>query len=52
MSGISSKYFITSDYTKFTNKILVVKPKNKKLINESNISGLIKRTNLDGKIKN
>ena len=52
MSGISSKYFNTSDSTKFTSKILVVMAKNKKLVNESNISGLIKRTNLDGKIKN
>ena len=45
-----SKYFITSDYNKFTNKILDEKIK-KKLIDESDISEFLKNTSLDGMVK-
>ena len=45
-----SKYFTTSDYNKFTNKILDEKIK-KKLIDESDISEFLKNTSLDGMVK-
>ena len=49
ISNIEKKYFNASDYNRFTNDILHTKIKNKKLVNESNISGVIKNTDLDKK---
>ena len=50
ISDVYYEYFRTSDYNKFMNRILDVKMKSK-LVNGSNISGFVKNTDLDGKIK-
>ena len=42
---------IASNYNKFMNEILDLKTKNKKLVNESDISEFIQNTDLDGKMK-
>ena len=44
------KKVTTSDYNKFTNDVLDVKTREKKLVNESNISRLIDKSDLDKKI--
>ena len=49
MKGIKDKYFTAADYIDFTNDIL--DDKNKKIVNESDISGLINNTNFDENIK-
>ena len=41
ISGIEKIYFPNFDYDKFTNDIINVKIKEKKLVNKSNISGFI-----------
>ena len=51
VSDVYHKHFTTSDNNKFKNSILDVKMKRKKLVNVSNISGFVKNTDLDGKIK-
>ena len=38
MSGSERKYFTTSDYNKFTSKILDTKINEKELVNKANIS--------------
>ena len=43
-------YFTTSDYNKFTSDILDSKIKQKKLLNESNISNLVKDSGLNTKL--
>ena len=48
MSDIEGKCFTTSDYNKFTDKILDVKIKDKKLVNKSDI---INSSDLEKKIK-
>ena len=50
ISDVYYEYFRTSDYNRFMNCILDVKMKSK-LVNGSNISGFVKNTDLDGKIK-
>ena len=44
IKDIESKYFATSDYNKFTNKILDANIKEKKLVNESDIAHFINKT--------
>ena len=44
------KYFTTPDYNKFTNVLLDVKIKNKKIFNESDVSRFINNSDLDKKI--
>ena len=48
---IDSKYFTTSDYSKFTNHTFSAKVENKELVNKSDISGFINNSDLDKKIK-
>ena len=43
--------FTTSDYLQFTNNILDAKIIEKKLVNESDISDLVKKTHFDEKLK-
>ena len=49
MSDIEASYFATSDYNNFTNKILVTKTKEKRLIYKYEISGFIDYSDLDKK---
>ena len=51
VSDIEEKYFTTSDYNKFTNDIVNAKIKEKDLVNESNISNLVKNSYLNAKLK-
>ena len=44
IKDIESKYFATSDYNKFTDKILDANIKEKKLVNESDIADFINKT--------
>ena len=44
------KHFTTPDYNKFTNVLLDVKIKNKKIFNESDVSRFINNSDLDKKI--
>ena len=44
IKDIESKYFATSDFNKFTNKILDANIKETKLANESNIANFISKT--------
>ena len=51
MSEVKGKYFTTSEYNKFTSKILDAKVKKKKeLINRSKVSTLIKSSDLNTKL--
>ena len=49
---IESKYFTTSDYSKFTDHAFGAKIENKELVNKSDISGFINNSDLNKKIKN
>ena len=49
ISDIESKYSTTSDYNKFTNKILNAKINEKILVNKLDISGLTDNSDLDKK---
>ena len=49
ISEIETKYFTISDYDKFTSKILETKIKEKGLVDKSNISNLLKNSNLKRK---
>ena len=51
ISDIEWKYFSTFDYNKFTNDIRDAKRKQKKLANVSNISNLVKSSNLSTKFE-
>ena len=51
ISGIESKCFTTSDYNILTNNILDAKVKHKKLVNESNTPGFVKKFDLNKMIK-
>ena len=46
ISDIEGKYFTTSDYNKFTSEILDAKIKQKGLVNKSDISNLVKDSDL------
>ena len=48
--NIEKKYFTTSDYNKFTKKILNVKIKEKGLLDKSNISNLVENSDLNTKL--
>ena len=48
---VADKYFITSDYNKFTNVIINTKIKEKELVNKSDPSRFINNSDLDKKIK-
>ena len=48
---VADKYFITSDYNKFTNVIINTKIKEKELVNKSDTSRFINNYDLDEKIK-
>ena len=48
---VAGKYFITSDYNKFTNVIINTKIKEKELVNKSDTSRFINNYDLDEKIK-
>ena len=50
ISDIEVKYFTTSDYNKFTNKILKKKVKESGLVDKPNIFGFIDNSDLDNKI--
>ena len=50
ISDIEAKYFTTSDYNKFTNKILKKKVKESGLVDKPNIFGFIDNSDLDNKI--
>ena len=50
ISDIERKYFPTSDYNKFMNDILDAKIKQKKMVNESNITDLVKNFDLNTKL--
>ena len=47
---LAKKYFTISDSNKFTIETLDAKTKNKKLVNESNISGFINSIDLNKKL--
>ena len=47
---IEGKYFTTSDYNKCTSGILDAKIKQKELVNKSDISSLVKNSNLNTKL--
>ena len=49
ISEIETKHFTISDYDKFTSKILETKIKEKGLVDKSNISNLLKNSNLKRK---
>ena len=49
ISDIEGKYFTTADYNKFTRDVLDIKIKQKKLVNKSNISNLVKNSDLNRK---
>ena len=46
ISDIEGKYFTTSDYNKFTSETLDTKIKQKELVNKSDISNLVKDSDL------
>ena len=48
--NIEKKYFTTSDYNRFTKKILNVKIKEKGLLDKSNISNLVENSDLNTKL--
>ena len=48
---IEGKYFTTSDYNKFMSDILDAKVKEKELLDKSNISNLVKNSDLNLKLK-
>ena len=50
ISDIKTKYFTTSDYNKFTSKILNTKIKEKGLVNKSTLSFLVKNSGLNAKL--
>ena len=50
ISDIESKYFTTSDYNKFTSKILEIKIKVRGLVDKSDISGFIDNSDSDKKV--
>ena len=52
ISNIQAKYFMTSDYYKFSRKILHKKIKEKRLADTSNISRFVDNSNLDKKGSN
>ena len=52
ISDIESKYSTTSDYNKFTNKILNAKINEKILVNKLDISGFTDNSDLDKKDSN
>ena len=47
---IEGKYFPTADYNKFTSDILDIKIKQKELVNKSDISNLVKDSDLNQKL--
>ena len=47
---ITGKYFTSSDYNKFTSDILDAKIKQKELVSKSNISNLVKNSELNTKL--
>ena len=49
-SEIEGKYFTISDYNKFTSVMPGVKIKRKKFVNKSNISNLVKNSDLNTKL--
>ena len=51
ISDLVKKQIIPSDYNKFMNETLDVKIKNKKLVNESDISEFIQKSDLNEKLK-
>ena len=51
ISDLVKKQIIPSDYNKFMNETLDVKIKNKKLVNESDISEFIQKFDLNEKLK-
>ena len=51
ISDLVKKQIIPSDYNKFMNETLDVKIKNKKLVNESDISEFIQKSHLNEKLK-
>ena len=52
ISDIEGKYFTASDYNKFMSDILDAKIKQKALVNKSDISNLVKNSDLDKSISN
>ena len=50
ISEIERKYFATSDCNKFMSDILDAKIKQKELANRSNISNLVKKSDLNAKL--
>ena len=50
ISDIERKYFTTSDYNKFTREIIGAKIKEQGLVDKSNISNLVKNSNLNTKL--
>ena len=50
ISEIEGKYMTTSDYNKFTNDLLDAKIKQKELVNKSDISNLVKNSDLNTNI--
>ena len=51
ISDLVKKQIIPSDYNKFMNETLDLKIKNKKLVNESDISEFIQKSDLNEKLK-
>ena len=51
LSDIERKYFITSDYNKFTSDILDAKIKQKELVNKSDIFNVVKNTDNKSRTK-
>ena len=49
---IKSKYFTKADYSKFTNKKLDLKMKQKGLVDKADIAGFMNNANLDEKYQN
>ena len=47
ISDIQKKYFTTSGYNEFTSEIFEANIKEKKLVDKSNISNLVKKSNLN-----
>ena len=52
ISDIEGRYFTASDYNKFMSDILDAKIKQKALVNKSDISNLVKNSDLDKSISN
>ena len=50
LSDVDAKYFTTSDYYTFTDEILNAKINQKELVNKSDISVFINKSELDKKI--